>query len=552
MIKRSPSRVLRRLTLQGRFALLAALAVSVAVVGAAVISYFLVSGQLYRQIDSQLLGGPNSVSQPHGGPGGPYGGAPSGTSTGSRGSGTTSADTGNPFPGSTSSTASQKYVSCTSKTSNSTDNTAGVIDPVIGRTGAFSIAKSDGSICVVTSQFSYEYALGSTATATQIAVADRKEGPQLYDAYTTDGVHVRAYTVYAGEKGYSYTTVIDLTDTDSSLHSLAIGLCFAALAGVILAAAAGFLVARSALRPVRRLTKAAEYVAATDDLSVQLPVDGADELSRLGKAFNRMTKSLAGSREWQQRLIADAGHELRTPLTSLRANVDLLLRSRRTGRALPPGREEAMLLSVDQQLHELSGLVTDLLELSRNAEGGLRRTMRVPLHESVGRAVERAKLRGPGLEFDVAIEPWFVEGDPTSLDRAVVNLLDNAVKFSPAGGTVTVRLNKGAYTVRDHGPGIDPADLPRVFERFYRSDSARQLPGSGLGLAIVAQVAEDAGGSIKLEPASGGGTIARLALPGDPGTGEGLGRGAGNGVEKPRERPAIGNKIRDDQTSDRM
>ena len=549
MIKRSPSRVLRKLTLQGRFALLAALAVSVAVVGAAVISYFLVSGQLYRQIDSQLMGGPNSVSQPHGGPGGPYGGAPSGTSSTSSTAGTTRGGGGIQF---TDTTASEKYASCTSNTSTDTVNTVGAIDPVIGRTGAFSIAKSDGSICVVSSQFSYEYELGSTATATQIAVAEQKEGPQLYDAYTTYGVHVRAYTVYAGETGYSYTTVIDLTDTDSSLHSLAIGLCFAALAGVILAAAAGFLVARSALRPVRRLTKAAEYVAATDDLSVQLPVDGADELSRLGKAFNRMTKSLAGSRERQQRLIADAGHELRTPLTSLRANVDLLLRSRRTGRALPPGREEAMLLSVDQQLHELSGLVTDLLELSRNAEGGLRRTMRVPLHESVGRAVERAKLRGPGLVFDVAIEPWFVEGDPTSLDRAVVNLLDNAVKFSPAGGTVTVRLNKGDYTVRDHGPGIDPADLPRVFERFYRSDSARSLPGSGLGLAIVAQVAEDSGGSIGLEPAAGGGTVARLSLPGDPGTGEVPSKGADKAVGKHQTRPAIGNKNQGDRTADRM
>ena len=550
MIKRSPSRVLRRLTLQGRFALLAALAVSVAVVGAAVISYFLVSGQLYRQIDSQLMGGPNSVAQPHGGPGGPYGGAPSSTSTTSNTSGAGRGGTGNQF---IDSTAAQKYATCVADTtSTSTTNDAGDTDPLIARVGAFSIAQSNGSVCVQPSQFSDDYKLGSTATATQIAVAEQKEGPQLYDAYTTYGVHVRVYTVYAGQTGYSYTTVIDLTDTDSSLHSLAVGLCFAALAGVILAAAAGFLVARSALRPVRRLTKAAEYVAATDDLSVQLPVDGADELSRLGKAFNRMTKSLAGSRERQQRLIADAGHELRTPLTSLRTNVDLLLRSRRTGRALPPGREETMLVSVDQQLHELSGLVTDLLELSRNAEGGLRRTMRVPLHESVGRAVERAKLRGPGLVFDVAIEPWFVEGDPTSLDRAVVNLLDNAVKFSPAGGTVTVRLHRGQYTVRDHGPGIDPADLPRVFERFYRSDSARSLPGSGLGLAIVAQVAEDAGGSIGLEPAPGGGTIARLALPGDAGAGEGLPRGAQGGAEKPQGRHAIGNKIRDDRTSDRM
>jgi two-component system sensor histidine kinase MprB len=173
-----------------------------------------------------------------------------------------------------------------------------------------------------------------------------------------------------------------------------------------------------------------------------------------------------------------------------------------------------MLESVDQQLHELSGLVTDLLELSRNLEAGKRKTMLDALHDSFGLAVERAKLRGPGLEFDVEVEPWYVQGDPTGLDRAVVNLLDNAVKFSPAGGRITVRLRGGAYIVRDQGPGIAPQDLPRVFERFYRSDSARQLPGSGLGLAIVAQVAEETGGTIKLLPAPGGGTLARLALPG--------------------------------------
>ena len=505
MIKRPrASQVLRKLTLQGRFALLAALAVSVAVIAAAVISYFLVRGQLNQQIDSQLTGGPAALSQQHG-PGSQRPGSSS-TST-ATGSGTGSTG-GNPVDFQ-SLTAAQKYSYCK-------ENRFFGGDPVLARAGTEIISTSSGGTCQLDGENSSQYSLGSTASATQIAVAKHAEGAQLYDTYTTSGIHVRVYT-YSDSVGYSYSLVIDLTHTDSSLHSLAISLSFAALGGVILAAAAGFLVARSALKPVRRLTRAAEYVAATDDLSVQLPVDGADELSRLGRAFNRMTKSLAGSRERQQRLIADAGHELRTPLTSLRTNVDLLLRSRRTGRALPPGREESMLESVDQQLHELSGLVLDLLELSRNVEGGMRRTMRVALHESVGRAVERAKLRGPGLEFDVEIEPWFVQGDPTGLDRAVVNLLDNAVKFSPAGGKVTVRLSKGEYTVRDQGPGIDPADLPRVFERFYRSDSARQLPGSGLGLAIVAQVAEETGGSIKLEPALGGGTLARLSVPGDPG-----------------------------------
>ena len=410
MKRRRPSRVLRKLTLQGRFALLAALAVSVAVIAAAVISYFLVQGRLNQQINDQLKNNPLNNLQQH-----PQGGhfqLPLGS--GSAG-----------FTPPPRQSAATRFAECNTQGQGSGDPAE------LGRIGGFIISNPSGAVCVEPpdSDYQYLYRLGSTATATQMAVANQKESAQLYDTYTQSGLHVRVYTVYGGTPGYSYSTEIDLSSMDNSLHSLAIWLSIAGAAGILLAAAAGFVVARSALKPVRRLTKAVEYVAATDDLSVKLPVDGADELNRLGRAFNRMTKSLAGSRERQQRLIADAGHELRTPLTSMRANVDLLLRSRRTGRALPPGREESMLESVDQQLHELSGLVTDLLELSRNAEGGRRRTMRVALHESVGRAMERAKLRGPGLEFDVRIEPWFVEGDPTSLDRAVVNLLDNAVKF---------------------------------------------------------------------------------------------------------------------------
>jgi two-component system sensor histidine kinase MprB len=259
-----------------------------------------------------------------------------------------------------------------------------------------------------------------------------------------------------------------------------------------------------------------EHVARTEDLSIKLPIEGKDEINRLGAAFNKMTRALATSRDRQRQLIADAGHELRTPLTSLRTNVELLLRSERTGRELPPGRRETMLASVDQQLHELSGLVTDLLELSRSQEGGVaRRTMRVALHESVDRAIARARLRGPGLNFDVAVEPWFVQGDPTAVDRAVVNLLDNAVKFSPAGGTVTVRLTAGEYTVADQGPGIDPADLPHVFERFYRGEKtrAREEGGSGLGLSIVEGLVRAQGGEVAIESEETRWTRVTVRLP---------------------------------------
>lgn len=469
----------RSLSLRGRFALLSALAVSVVIIVAALASYFLVSAQLNNQVNTTV-----SRMRPFGdhflgqaayqqcveqqtqiaGGGRPVGGIP-GTGPGGP----------DPF--------NQQYV------------------------------LANGETCATNSDL--QVAVSDTQKAIAAGTLELPQQEVFYDTYTLKGEHVRVYTYNVGE-GVAVSSIGSLSDVDSSLSKLTLWLAIAAVSGVALATLAGLVVARSAVKPVRRLTRAVEHVAKTEDLSVKLPVNGKDEINRLSAAFNKMTKALATSRVRQHQLIADAGHELRTPLTSLRTNVDLLLRSERTGRELPPGRREAMLASVDQQLHELSGLVTDLLELSRGQEGGARRTMRVALHESVGRAIERARLRGPGLHFDIEVEPWFVQGDPTALDRAVVNLLDNAVKFSPAGGTVLVRLKGGEYVVADQGPGIDPADLPHVFERFWRSDGARSLPGSGLGLAIVSQVAEESGGKVSLQPAPGGGTVARLRLPGEP------------------------------------
>ncbi|HEY3870720.1 MAG TPA: HAMP domain-containing sensor histidine kinase [Actinocrinis sp.] len=476
---------LDRLSLRGRFALLAAVAVSVAVIGAALACYFLVQNRLYAQIDNQL-----AMSDQHGPP------AP-GAQPG-QGEGTGAHPGGGAPPGAPS--GADMLAECQQRRM-AYGGFGGMVTEVV-RASDSAACRSDTAATIAPTQ-------------TQLAVAEGTESGQFYDSYI-GGTHFRVYTFSPG-RGYSVSHFLPLTSTDQDLSELVTGLAVAAAAGIALASVAGLALARSAVRPVKRLTRAVEHVARTEDLSVRLPVEGRDEINRLGAAFNSMTGALAQSRNRQRQLIADAGHELRTPLTSLRTNIDLLLRSERTGRPLPDGRREAMLESVDQQLHELSGLVADLLELSRGQEGGARRATRVALHEGVARAVARARLRGPGLEFDVAIEPWFVRGDQTALDRAVVNLLDNAVKFSPPGGTVTVRLAGGRYRVRDRGPGIDPADLPHVFERFWRADSARSLPGSGLGLAIVAQVAHECGGSITLEPAPGGGTLAALTLPGDPG-----------------------------------
>ncbi|RAJ39801.1 two-component system sensor histidine kinase MprB [Kitasatospora sp. SolWspMP-SS2h] len=314
-------------------------------------------------------------------------------------------------------------------------------------------------------------------------------------------------------------TATPIKNVQDSLNSLALLMAGVAGLGVVGAGIAGRVVARSALKPVDQLTDVVEHIARTEEVGTTIPVNGKDEIARLATSFNSMSTALANSRERQTRLIADAGHELRTPLTSLRTNVDLLIRSDAQGRALPAETRARMLGNMKAQMQELTVLIGDLLQLSRpdtpNPEAV--RTV-VPFHETVGRALERGRLRGPSLTFETDVRPWYVHGDPAALERAVINLLDNAVKYSPPAGTIEVSLRDGRLTVRDHGPGIPAEELPYVFDRFWRSPSSRQLPGSGLGLSIVAQTVRDTGGQVSLGPAPHGGPGAQavVVLPGEP------------------------------------
>ena len=337
-------------------------------------------------------------------------------------------------------------------------------------------------------------------------------GPQpgsatLRDA-TVDGTHVRILTTELPD-GFALQIARPLTEVDSVLERLAWVLVAVSVGGVAIAALAGRAVARQALGPVRELTGAAEHVAATQDLSQRIP-GGRDELGRLAGAFNRMLDALARSRRAQRQLVADASHELRTPLTSVRANLELLA-SPEADRMAPADRD-ALLRDLVQQSEELSALVGDLVGLARDGEAPAEQRP-VPLGEVARAAVERVRPRAPRVPFATdGIEPSTVTGDPAAIERAIVNLLDNAVKFSPPGQPVEIAVRQGRVTVRDHGPGIDDADLPLVFDRFYRADSARALPGSGLGLAIVRQVAEAHGGTAHAEPAPGGGALLVMTL----------------------------------------
>ncbi|MGC9442480.1 sensor histidine kinase [Streptomyces sp. WG5] len=353
------------------------------------------------------------------------------------------------------------------------------------------------------------------------AVAEGASSDALHDATGSDGTQYRVFTYpVPGLSGVAVSAARPLGEVNSSLSNLALVLVFVAGAGVVGAGAAGLWVARTGLRPVDELTRAVEHVARTEDLTVRIPVedDSEDEIARLSRSFNSMTSSLASSRDLQQQLIADAGHELRTPLTSLRTNIELLTRSEETGRPIPEADRKALLASVKAQMTELAALIGDLQELSRPDTGQHSdRTRILAWHDVVESALRRARLRGPELTITADVRPWYVRAEPAALERAVVNVLDNAVKFSPESGTVEVRLADGVLTVRDHGPGIPVDELPHVFDRFWRSPSARALPGSGLGLSIVARTVQQAGGTVSLTPAEdGGGTVATVRLPGAP------------------------------------
>ncbi|MGQ0623405.1 MAG: HAMP domain-containing sensor histidine kinase [Sporichthyaceae bacterium] len=347
----------------------------------------------------------------------------------------------------------------------------------------------------------------------ETSVAQGASDFSLRTARTVEGEKFRVVAIPAIQQATTRTAFVlaqSTDDVDDTLRTLGTTLLVIGLTGVTLAAYAGVFVARTGLRPVSRLTEAAEHVARTGELR-PIGVSGDDELARLGTSFNSMLAAVERSRELQRRLVADAGHELRTPLTSLRTNLDLLSQAEQRAGLSAHDRGE-LLADVHAQVEELSGLVTDLVELSRDdAVRGDGRE--IDLTEVVQVAVERARRRAPAVLFDVCTRPWTVFGDARALERAVLNLLDNAGKWSPPNSTVTVRLSEGVLRVADAGPGIAEDDLPFVFDRFYRSPASRMMPGSGLGLAIVRQTALRHGGSVSAGQATGGGALFTLRLP---------------------------------------
>ncbi|TDT14558.1 two-component system sensor histidine kinase MprB [Ilumatobacter fluminis] len=321
-----------------------------------------------------------------------------------------------------------------------------------------------------------------------------------------DGESYRMITVPYGDSG-AIQVARSTASTDSVLSALGwrfalVGALFAALAAL-----AGWLLMRRATRPLADLTAATERVARTHDLE-PLHLDRDDEIGRLADSFDEMLLALSSSREQQRRLVQDAGHELRTPLTSLRANIEYMERAP----ALSDDQRGELLAALRTETEELGVLVNEVIALASGDVGDADPDTELDLADVVAGAVERFRRRTEH-EVELSLEPTPLVGNEALLDRAVTNLLGNAHKFGPADRPIEVCLADRTLTVRDHGPGIDPSDLDRVFDRFYRSDAARSQPGSGLGLAIVRQVAERHGATARATNADADGTVVTLTFP---------------------------------------
>lgn len=336
------------------------------------------------------------------------------------------------------------------------------------------------------------------------AVADG--GRRVIRTIDVDGSDYRMITE-PSVRGLAVQVARDLTETEAVLADLRRRLLVIGALGVAAAAAVGWVIARRAVEPVTRLTETAKRVAATQDLAAKIEVDRTDEIGSLSQSFNEMLDALAESRAQQHRLVMDASHELRTPLTSLRTNIELLDRIPN----MAPDDRSRLLEDVNLELGELTALVEELVDTATAARSD-EEHIEVNLDDIAHRVAERARRRHGG-DIQLTTEPTCVVGPPSLLERAAWNLVDNAAKWNENGGRIEVAVSDGTLSVRDHGPGFDPGDLPHVFERFYRAPAARSRPGSGLGLAIVKYVVDSLDGEVFARNAPDGGAIVGFTVP---------------------------------------
>lgn len=368
------------------------------------------------------------------------------------------------------------------------------------------IVRSDGVIVADIGHLSLPF------DQTARAAASGRTPIALEDIHV-DGSHLRMLAL--GVSGGVVELARPLDAVDNVLNRLRFILLLICLGGTVLAAALSRVASRRVLAPLSEVANAAQHISETDDLSRRIDLRSEDEVGHLARRFNAMLDRVQTSRaaldrsvSEQRQLVADASHELRTPVTSLRTNAEILLENP----DLDVNERHELLTDIVEQSEELTTLVAGLIELAREPT---REEHQEPLRldEIVAEAVTRATRHTPAVTFDVKLEPLVIDGTPERIVQAINNLLDNAAHHSPPGELVQISLSADGLRIRDHGTGIDPEDLPHIFDRFYRGTNSRSRPGSGLGLAIVRQVVEQHGGTVTAKNAPDGGAIFEVALP---------------------------------------
>ncbi len=469
------------MSLRARMGLAAGVAVAVAVIAVAFSSYAGTRSQLTGQVDNQLSRLSDDVL--HRGPGGPadgnadgrlqiFGGSPTAATAEPPGTGDEGLNLDHRGPG------------------------------FGGAAGIITLIYANGKTYVPPTQ-SY-----TIPTDERMRALAKSGQGRYYTDVTASGTHLRVLVTGVGSRG-ALAVALPITEIDNALHNQLLLLALISALGVALAALLGLLVARTAIAPITRFTKQTEVIADNPERIEhdRLDVHGNDELARLGRTFNTTLDALEAAMASQRNLVADASHELRTPIASIRANLQLM----RDESLLSPADRAALRSDMIEELDELTALVSDVVELARGSKpsGELGE---VRLDQVLSQALDRVRRRAPHLHIAASIEPTLVRGEPDRIARAVTNLLDNAMKWSPAEGVIEATLRDGTLTIRDHGPGFNEDDLPFVFDRFHRAKDARSKPGSGLGLAIVRQAVEAHGGFAQASNAPDGGAVMRIGF----------------------------------------
>ena len=342
-------------------------------------------------------------------------------------------------------------------------------------------------------------------TPADVALAAAGTGYR-YSSLTANGVNYRILTV-ATPDGTLVRVGKDTAIIDKSLGAMRTWFPVLAFFSALIAAGIGWLFASRVSKPIETLAETADSIARTQDLDRQIEVSGKDEVAKLARSFNTMLEALRGSLTRQRQLVQDASHELRTPLTSLRANTELLERA-----TLSDEDRASILADMRAEVDELAALSAELSSLAtdQRTTEELNETDLVEIAEDIASRAAR-RTTAPVTVHSTA--DTIVTARPQQLERAVSNMVDNAVKFSASDSDIEIHVGAKRIEVRDHGPGISDADKAHVFDRFYRAASTRSMPGSGLGLAIVAQFAHDHGATVYVLDNPGGGAIVGLQFP---------------------------------------